>query len=191
MPKNFSQLSDEKLVELICSDQINLYEILIKRYQEKLLRYAYYLTNNWQEAEDIVQETFIKTYENLFRFNLKKKFSSWLYRICHNEAINFLKRKRINFIANAEIYLKEVLDNEESSLDKLIRQSNKRAVKKALQKMPLIYKEVLILYFFEEKKYEEISDILRQPINTVATRIRRAKAMLKKILSGGKNGKKI
>jgi len=88
----YENLSDEGLVGLVRSKDQELYAVLMRRYQAKLLRYANYLVRNNQRAEDVVQEAFIKAFVNLQGFNTKKKFSSWIYRIVHNEAINQLKK---------------------------------------------------------------------------------------------------
>ena len=85
-------LSDEALVELVCSQNQELYAEIVRRYQDKLMRYAHYLTQNEDQAADVVQEAFIKAFINLKGFNTKKKFSSWIYRIVHNQAINYLKK---------------------------------------------------------------------------------------------------
>ena len=83
-----SKLSDEEIVELVRRKNKNFYAQLISRYQKKLLRYANYLIADEDLAADAVQEAFIKAYINLHAFNLKLKFSSWLYRITHNQAID-------------------------------------------------------------------------------------------------------
>jgi len=87
-----AKLSDEELVRMVRTDDSELYEEIVKRYQDRLYRYLRYLTNQPDASEDILQEVFIKAYRNLFGFNTKKKFSSWIYRIAHNEGVNHLKR---------------------------------------------------------------------------------------------------
>jgi len=172
-----STLSDSDLVEFIRTKNKEVYGEIIKRYQDKLMRYALYLVRNNNQAVDVVQEAFIKAYINLNGFNIKKKFSSWIYRIVHNEAMNFIKKNK------REVPLIEAIDlsggkNVEKDLEK------KEIIKMAhdcLDKMPIIYSEPLTLFFLEEKSYEEISDILRMPAGTVAVRISRAKTLMKKI----------
>lgn len=83
---------DEMLIKKIQSGEKDLYSLIMDRYEEKLLRYSNYLVNDEHKAVDVVQESFIKAYVNLNSFDTAKKFSSWLYRIAHNESINVLKK---------------------------------------------------------------------------------------------------
>jgi RNA polymerase sigma-70 factor (ECF subfamily) len=175
--KNIEILSDEKLVDLICSKNKELYALIIKRYQKKLMRYATYLVNDEHGAADVVQESFIKSYMNLKGFDSKKKFSSWIYRIVHNEAINLINKQKLK----VSLYQNVEFDSGINIEDEFIKNELKNHTHNCLNKMPIIYKEPLSLYFLEEKSYEEISDILRIPMGTVGTRINRAKVLMKKI----------
>ncbi len=141
------------------------------------MRYAVYLTGDEDKSADIVQETFIKTYINLNSFDPQKKFSSWIYRIAHNQAMSSFPRhqKQVTLPDDFEF------DSGVNLEDDLIKQEFQAHTTKCLKQMPLIYREPLSLFFIEEKSYEEISDILRIPIGTVGTRINRAKLILKKI----------
>lgn len=175
--KNYQQLTDEDLVNLVRNKDQELYRYLIDRYQAKLLRYAAYLTGDDDQAADVVQEAFIKAFVNLQSFNSKKKFSSWLYRITHNEAMNILNRHKQELATPKDLDFASDLNLE----DDLIKKELKNRAKECLAKMPVIYKEVLTLYYLEEQSYETISDILRISIGTVGTRLNRAKIIMKKI----------
>ena len=87
-----SALSDEALVEQVYQDQ-ELFGEVVKRYQQKLERYILRLGASREQAQDVVQDTLIKSFKNLHSFNTKLKFSSWIYRIAHNEAINLFKKE--------------------------------------------------------------------------------------------------
>jgi RNA polymerase sigma-70 factor (ECF subfamily) len=175
--KDILKLSDEKIVELVRKKDKELYVHIIKRYQDKLMRYANYLTGDEQMASDVVQESFIKTYINLNGFDTKKKFSSYIYRIVHNEAINLINKQKKQVSLYEGIDFESKVDIE----DGYIKKELTGRTHNCLSKMPVIYKEPLSLYFLEEKSYEEISDILRIPTGTVGTRINRAKILMKKI----------
>jgi len=84
--------SDEEVVIAVRTSNKELYREIINRYQVRLFTYARYITGNEDKAKDAVQETFIKAYRNLNSFDASKKFSSWIYRITHNEAINIVKK---------------------------------------------------------------------------------------------------
>ena len=158
----------------------------MKRYEKKLLYYIRRLTNlNLHDSEDILQEVFIKTYLNLNEFDADLKFSSWIYRIAHNEVISHYRKTK----ARPQGYAIKLEDNAINNLasdldiagetDRIILKFN---IQKVLGKIDKKYREVLILKFFEEKSYSEISDIIKRPMGTVASLINKAKQELKKEL---------
>lgn len=175
--KNISDKSDEDIVEMVCKKDKELYSEIIKRYESKLLRYSNYLVNDKDLASDIVQESFIKAYINLNGFDLKKKFSSWIYRIVHNEAMNAVKKQKKHVPIHEGLDVDSGVDLE----DEIIVKEMKSRAHDCLSHMPVIYREPLSLFYIEEKSYEEISDILRIPVGTVGTRVNRAKILMKKL----------
>lgn len=175
--QDLKKLTDEEIVKLVILKDKNLYSELVNRYENKLLRYVKYITNNNHKTEDIVQETFIKAFVNLKGFNKKLRFSSWIYRITHNQAINALEKHKKE-VKIDENFIIDEKENLELELDKKIISEK---IKKCLNRIPLMYREPVSLFFLEEKSYEEISDILRIPMGTVGTRISRAKLLMKNI----------
>ncbi len=174
---DLSKLSDEQVVELVRSVNKENYAEIIRRYQSKLVRYATYLVNDPDTGADIAQESFIKAYVNLNSFKTDKKFSSWIYRIAHNEAINTIKKYKKSVSIDETFDLGSGEDIEDEFIkDEIISRTHR-----CLNNMPIIYREPLSLYYLEEKSYEDISDILRIPTSTVGTRISRAKSIMKKI----------
>ena len=178
-----SKLTDEKVVEFTRTKDKEAYAEIINRYQDKLLRYAGYLLNNDDKATDVVQDSFIKAYVNLNSFNSKKKFSSWIYRIVHNEAINLINKHKKEMPLFDNVDFDSGINIEEEFSKKEIT----KMVKTCLNELPILYKEPISLHFLEDKSYNEISDILRIPVGTVGTRINRAKALMKKICLKIKN----
>lgn len=174
---NTLKLSDEKVIEIIRTKNKELYAEIIKRYQEKLIRYASYITDDDSMGADVVQESFIKAYINLNGFDTKKKFSSWIYRIVHNEAMNVINKHK----KQQPIYDRLEFDSGVNLEDDFILKELVNHTYHCLEQMQIIYKEPLSLFYLEEKSYEEISDILRIPMGTVGTRINRAKAIMKLI----------
>lgn len=172
-----SNKTDEMVVHSVRTHNQELYAVLVTRYEHKLLRYATNLIHDEQAAKDVVQESFIKAFVNLKGFDTKKKFSSWIYRITHNEAMNVLKKYR-KVVAWPEDL--EVVDDQDIEKD-FMREETGHQVQECLTKIPLIYSEPLMLRYLEERSYDEISDILRIPIGTVGTRINRAKILMKQI----------
>lgn len=174
---NAKNLTDEELVEVIRSLDQELYAEIITRYQDRLLRYANYLSGDPAKSADIVQESLIKAFINLNSFNTQKKFSSWIYRIVHNQAMNIFKREKINF----SVVLNDNFDDGIDLEDELIKKELQQHARECVQQLPLIYREALTLFFLEDQSYEAIGDILKIPMGTVATRINRAKKLMKAI----------
>ena len=181
--ENWEKKSDQELVVLSIQDQ-DYFLYLMKRYEKRLLSYIMRISNiGLADAEDLLQEVFIKVYKNLNNYDPSLKFSSWIYRITHNEVISdFRKRKirpqKINSAEANEKYLDKLMADIdiERDIDKKI---NKKIMMNLLNKIDIKYKEMLILRFIEDKSYQEISDILQKPLGTVATLINRAKKELK------------
>ena len=172
-----SNLSDEALVKVIRLGDQEQYGQIVKRYEDKLWRYVATILADESMVADCVQETFIKAYVNLQGFDTKRKFSSWIYRIAHNQAINAIKKQR-RLVSGDEVVEKSIHDN--SSLEEAMdKQEVKLAMEQSVNQLPIKYREPLVLLFAEEKSYEEISDILRLPMGTVATRINRGKKLLR------------
>jgi len=176
MPTN--NIADEQLVELIRAGQVELYAQIIKRYQAKLIRYVEYLIGDTALSNDAVQESLTKAYINLHGFNTKKKFSSWLYRIAHNEAMNVIKKYRLHQNLSQ---IATLADDQTDVEEAFIKKETVQQAKVCLRQIPLLYREPLSLFYLEEKSYQEISDILQVPIGTVGTRINRAKVIARRI----------
>lgn len=176
--------TDEQIVVLTLKNQ-DYYLCLMKRYEAKLLNYILKISNiSREDAEDILQEVFIKAYQNLNDFDLNFKFSNWIYSITHNATISVFRKKKVRPQTvswedkDLNNILESTLDVENTSLHKLTY----KQILKIINQMPLKYKDVLILKFVEEKDYREISDILHKPMGTIATLINRAKKSLKQEL---------
>lgn len=177
--------TDAELVKLSLDNQ-EFFTYIIERYERTLKNFIFRLTNiSSTDSEDLLQEIFIKIYTNLNDFDLNKniKFSSWIYRISHNHVIsNYRKikaRPQVTPGESNEISLNNII----SDLDIIKEVETKitrKNILKTINNLPIKYKEVLVLKFFEEKSYEEISDILKKPPGTVATLINRAKKQFKK-----------
>jgi RNA polymerase sigma-70 factor, ECF subfamily len=178
------ELTDNELVVIIREKDQERYGEIIERYQGKLFSYIYRLIGNRDEAQDLLQDVFIKTFRNLNSFDVDRKFSSWIYRIAHNEAVNHIKRKSLKrFISWEDIVSvkdKLITSSVEDGADEAwLKKEMQKEVSDAVDKLPLKYKQVLILRYFSDKSYEEISEILGRPVNTVGTLINRAKSKLK------------
>lgn len=180
-------LTDSELIEVIHTQNREAYKELFARYQKKLFTYIFHLVGNRDETEDILQNVFQKTFKNIEHFDTSRKFSSWIYRIAHNEAVNFLKRRSKRYTVSWDDIStsKDKLDtatNDELPEDKFTRQEVTKEIDDALAKLPKKYQQVLKLRYFQEYSYDVISGILNKPVNTVGTLINRAKKKLLEVV---------
>jgi RNA polymerase sigma-70 factor, ECF subfamily len=172
-------MSDEELAKKAMGGDTACYEELVTRYESPLLRYAVFLIQDFDAAEDCVQDTFIKTYQNLRSFNPKLKFSSWIYRIAHNTAMDYLKKRKP--VRLSERILENISAQESGVAARIDKDISARDVNRCLLKLETKYREPLALYYFQDKQYRDISEVLRLPVSTVGVRISRAKTLLKAI----------
>lgn len=174
-------LTDEQIAEISRTKNQEFYAEIIKRYQAKLSHYLRKFISDADELEDVLQTVFIKAFKNLNSFNVKKKFSSWIYRIAHNEAINHI-RKNSKYSISLDDSDYDAADEKINFSRDLDNDLARETIASVLRLIKDKYRQPLILYFFEEKSYEEIGEILHLPVNTVGTYIARGKKSLKQHL---------
>lgn len=187
-----NEITDNELVEIVRTKNSERYSEIVERYQTRLFVYIYRLIGNKEEAEDLLQDVFVKAYRNLNSYDTSRKFSSWIYRIAHNETVNFIKRKSLKRFISWETITtaKDKLDSssEEEGADiAWIRKEISKEVSEAISRLPSKYKQVLTLRYYADQSYEEIADILGKPVNTVGTLINRAKKKLSEELKNFKS----
>lgn len=179
-----TEKTDEEVAARVQHGDTEAFGILVARYEAKMLRYARKFVRDADDMADVVQEVFIKAYINIKSFRIAERFSPWIYRIAHNEFINALKKKRsipfsfFDFEADAFFpHLTAPDKTDQVSSERIL----KEAIEKCLDQLDAKYREILVLSYFEELQYEEISDVLHIPVSTVGVRLLRAKEKLKKI----------
>ncbi len=184
MTENILQhISDEQLAERAQNGDTDSFGILVERYETKLERYARKFFANSDDRTDLVQDVFLRAYQNIQGFSLSMSFSSWIYRIAHNIFIDSLRKKTrqpLIFIDFDTFLYHPIYEDEEHSASS--RSQMREILEKGLDKLAVKYREVLVLYYFEEFAYKEIADILSIPTSTVSIRIKRGKEALRKIL---------
>lgn len=179
-------LADEKIAELVQKGDADIFGILVTRYEAKLSRYINKFLFFGDEAKDLLQDIFIKTYVNIKSFDTTQRFSPWVYRIAHNELINAIKKRKsdksINFFDfDLDVLLPHPIAKETADGEMEIKEM-RELLDRGLKEINLKYKEPLVLHYFEDMSYAEIADILKIPISTVGVRIKRGKEALKKIV---------
>jgi len=178
--------TDEELVGFSKKNK-DCYVCLMERYEEKMMRYVRRISGvNFETAQDIVQEIFLKVYVNLNSFDQALKFSSWLYRIAHNETINHWRRNKkrssndVSWDENEA--LKNIISDDKDVEQDVYQKLTNEQLQLGLKEIDEKYRTVLVLNYLEGKTYQEIADILNKPIGTVGTLLNRAKKVLKKEL---------
>lgn len=166
-------MQDAEIVEKIKKDKDN-FALLIKKYQKVVLNFIYSRVWEKNRAEDLTQEVFIKVYKNLDTYDTKKSFKNWILTIARNHTIDWMRSVKfendntVSLSEEVKTYDKEYLGGEE--------------VRAYLLKLDKKYREVLLMYYWQEFAYKEIAQLLSLSINTVKTRLRRAKSKFKEIL---------
>jgi RNA polymerase sigma-70 factor (ECF subfamily) len=185
MYRTDTEESDEKIAVAARTDTAH-FAILIGRYSERLSRYLARLgVHTSEDREDILQNVFVKVYRNINGFDADLSFSSWVYRITHNEAMSFFRSRKARVEGHLADISNEVLEQVSGELSadtETERRINMQHLAGALDKLDPKYRDVLVLRFFEARDYSDISDILQIPMGSVATLLHRAKARLKKEL---------
>lgn len=183
--------TDELLVFRAKNGDLKAYEMLIERYQHKVYNLTAKMVKNEEDARDLAQETFIQMYQKLPRFRGDSSFGTWVYRVASNKCLDFLRQKKAEVARiTLSTFEKEIFpcDNRGSPEESAIREDESRRLRDALESLPRAYRIVIVLQHYQQLSYKEIAEILDLPVKTVATRLYRAKSILKEKLTGGEAG---
>ncbi len=179
--------TDEDLIERFQNGDLYAFDLIVKRYKDQLLNFVYRFLNNQEQAEDIVQETFLRVYRNRHAYRRVAKFSTWIYTIAGNLARTELrKRKRRRLFSLSDIGIEnkdyEISSddfNPEAHVDTLLHD---KVIQREINRLSPKFREVIILRDIQNLSYEEIATILRVPIGTVKSRVNRARLRLQERL---------
>lgn len=182
--------SDEELVRAVLAGQQELFGELVKRYQTRLVNYLYRVVRNADEAHDLAQEVLIKVYQALDRFDPTYRFSTWVFRIAQNAAIDLMRRRRFRLVSLSRTDEESGGEREdwelpasEQGADAALEQREVGAtVQEAIGRLPWEYRELILLRHYGELSYEEIADSRQMPLGTVKNKLFRARQMLKAML---------
>lgn len=187
--KSNSQLNftDEQLIKKFQDGDLYAYDLIVRRYKDQLLNFAYRFLGNLEESEDVVQETFLRLYKNRHAYKQIAKFSTWIYTIAGNLAKTELrKRKRRKLVSISELGFEEkeyeiqdIKADTERQTDSILKE---KIIRNAIENLPFRFKQVIILRDIQELSYEDISSILRIPLGTVKSRVNRARLKLQLLL---------
>ena len=182
------QLDDRALVARILEGDRDRFTELVKRYEKRVVNYVYRITHRYEEAHDLAQDIFVKVYLALDRYDSKYQFSTWLFRIAQNAAIDVLRKKTISEVPLARPSEdepqkeREFADPGVSPYRALKNKQLSAAIETAVQSLPADYRELIQLRHFAELSYEEIATMKRLPLGTVKNKLFRARNLLKEQL---------
>lgn len=186
-----NETSDSLLIANYLNGDEKSLEILIERHLKSVYYLVYQYVGSEQDAQDITQETFIRAWRNLKKFDQQKNFKTWVFVIAKHAAIDVLKKKKVVMFSAFEDEhggnsLLETLADEAPRADVISEQKGTMEIlTKAMAPLSPAYKKVLSLRYYEDMTFSNISEVLHEPLDTVKSRHRRAVFMLKKILEGG------
>lgn len=182
---------DELLIGKALAGDQAAYKALLDRHQRAIFQIILKIVRNRDETEDLVQETFMRAFHSLATYRSEFRFSTWLYKIAANCAIDSIRKKKIEALSldkpvethdgTVEIDLPDTSYNPEETL---LEKQRQVSISEAIEALPDKYREVILYRHRDDQSYEEIAQILKLPVGTVKARIFRARELLKKKLKG-------
>jgi len=182
--QDFASATDSDLVATAINGAEGSFEELVRRYQRPISAYVYRMVGNYESALDLTQEIFIKVYGSLRKYRSEFKFSTWIYKIAHNAAVDHLRRSstREQSLINSsetdqfELPIESTRPSPEQESERKERRVEIESVVRAL---PASYRELIILRHSQDLTYEEIVEVTGLPLGTVKNRLFRAREMMR------------
>lgn len=189
-----SSLEDDVLVKKAKGGDESAYKKLVNKYERALYFHILKMIKDREQVEDLVQETFVKAFDNLNTYSTNYAFSTWLYRIATNHTIDYLRKRKLKTLSIDEPMktkdgeMEMQLPDESAGTDRtIIRKQRQKIVRNAIADLPEKYRKVIEMRHMEEKSYQEIADVLDLPLGTVKAHIFRARELLYKALKDKKS----
>ncbi len=190
---DLSALTDQEIIQLALDGREAAYRELLRRYERPIFSLIYRMVRDRELAEDLAQECFVRALNALHTYRPEFKFSSWIFKIANNVAIDYLRRRKLETLSlqgapdardpeEAEATALALPHPGESPLERLEARELGSAIERAIGQLRPEYRACIILRHIEGRPYEEIAEILELPLGTVKTYIHRARAQLKEIL---------
>ena len=180
MTSTFEVENESILIERALLGEEESYQKILNLYKARVFSFVYRLLKHFDDAEEITFETFINCFKSLNKYDRSKKFSTWLFTIAHNLAVDHLRKQKVSYE-----YIDESRNYEQLQADIVKQYEKKQKVQKielALAAMPPLDSELIILFHKEEMSYQEISEIVRLPVTTIKVRLHRARKKLKEMV---------
>lgn len=180
---------ETRLVKLALKGDQRAFAEIVELYKDKIFHLGYRMLSNRHEAEDVVQETFLRVYKNLDRYDQKQKFSTWIYRIGTNLCIDRLRKRKPSYSLDAELNDQDGTDgyallpgDERTPESEYLLSETQKLIHQAIDSLPDKYKTVMVLRYLQELSLQEISEVMDMPVTTIKTRVHRGREFLRKKL---------
>ena len=191
MPHEHEPMTDEELVRSVLAGDRERYAELVERYQGRLVNYLHRLVRQTDDAHDLAQEVFVRVYQALDRFDPQYRFSTWLFRVAQNAAIDQIRRRRFRTVSIGPGdesredggRAVDVEDHAPGALAELEARERDGEVRAAIEALPWEYRELIVMRHYGELAYEEIAESKGMPLGTVKNKLFRARQMLKQTLA--------
>lgn len=184
---NPNTLADGELVLTAVSGREAAFEELVRRYQRPIASYVYRMVGDYDAALDLTQEVFIKVYNSLSRYRSEFKFSTWIYKIAHNTAIDHLRRHTVRdqilttggdgTRSEIAVESRRLTPEQESE-----REERRSEIESVVQSLPAAYRELIVLRHSHDLSYDEIAEVTGLPLGTVKNRLFRAREAMRDLL---------
>jgi RNA polymerase sigma-70 factor (ECF subfamily) len=184
---NLTKLADGELVQTAVAGREASFEELVRRYQRPIAAYVYRMVGDYDSALDLTQEVFIKVYNSLARYRSEFKFSTWIYKIAHNAAIDHLRRYAVREQAltcsvdgerrEVVIESRRLTPEQESE-----RKERRSEIESVVQLLQASYRELIVLRHSHDLSYDEIAEVTGLPLGTVKNRLFRAREAMRDLL---------
>ena len=179
---------DVELIAAILKGDTERYGELVERYQGRLVNYLFRLLRDLGEAHDLAQEVFFKVYRALDRYDSRYRFSTWLFRVAQNAAIDQIRKRRLRLVSmdrpgsESDGRSWEFPSEERSPYGTLRNRERGEAIQQAIDRLPWEYRELIVLRHYGELSYDEIAQLKKMPLGTVKNKLFRGRQMLKSSL---------
>ena len=175
------EVNDQLIVSQIVSGQKDLFRLLVRQHEKAVYGMGLSFFRNSEDASDFTQEVFLKAYRSLSNFEGRSRFSTWLYKIAYNTALNEVNRRK-EYQSLAEEEADKLINSGETPERIALRNAAKEAVRSAIKELPERFRICVDLFYFYDRSYQEIEAITGIPVNTIKSHVFRSKILLREKL---------
>ncbi len=168
---------ERELIEGAINGEEKSCEKILNLYKGRIFSYVLRLVKNYEDAEELTFETFIKFFKTIKLYDSSRPLLTYLFTIAHNLVIDFFRKNKIEYE-----YLDEHYATGQDYIEKYEKEKRLKAIERALSQLAPLDREIIILFHKEERSYQEISEILKLPVSTIKTRLHRARERLRKFM---------